>query len=1003
MGLQAQDVKLTSVDPVSNVLTINNPGMSLVDLTDYQLCLGPGTYVRIGTLTPINGNIMLAAGESVTLTYAMDEMADGLSLFSNSSFGSSDAADLIDYVQWGAGNQPRVTQAVTAGRWDNANNFVSGNAPYSTTTGGSAASWNACEADGGTLTGGPFDFLVGDGNADNIAVNGITLSGNVGAESQWVITDDQGEILGLPGTFSDVNFDGAGAGICLVWHLSHDGTLTGATMGANATTDLGGCYDLSNSITVNRRTVDGGMLTGGPFTFCVGDGNADNIAVNGITLSGNVGAESQWVITDDQGEILGLPGTFSDVNFDGAGAGVCLVWHLSHDGTLTGATMGANATTDLGGNYHLSNPITVNRNQPDGGTLTGGPFDFLVGDGNADNIAVDGIVLSGNVGTESQWVITDDQGEILGLPGTFSDVNFDGAGAGVCLVWHLSHDGSLTGATMGANATTDLGGCYDLSNPITVNRRTVDGGMLTGGPFDFLVGDGNADNIPVNGIILSGNVGAETQWVITDDQGEILGLPGTFSDVNFDGAGAGICLVWHLSHDGTLTGAAMGANATTDLGGNYHLSNPITVNRRTVDGGMLTGGPFTFCVGDGNADNIPVNGITLSGNVGTESQWVITDDQGEILGLPGTFSDVNFDGAGAGVCLVWHLSHDGTLTGATMGANATTDLGGNYHLSNPITVNRNQPDGGTLTGGPFDFLVGDGNPDNIAVDGIVLSGNVGTESQWVITDDQGEILGLPGTFSDVNFDGAGAGVCLVWHLSHDGSLTGATMGANATTDLGGCYDLSNPITVNRRTVDGGMLTGGPFSFCVGDGEADNIAINGITLSGNVGAESQWVITDDQGEILGLPGTFSDVNFDGAGAGVCLVWHLSHDGTLTGATMGANATTDLGGNYHLSNSITVNRLTGMDCDALSVNDVEANFNFAIYPNPTQSDISINYTGNQSLDLDVKVIDMLGKQLIKTDVNGQNATINLNRLTSGTYFLNITDKNSGSTLVKRIVKN
>ena len=57
----------------------------------------------------------------------------GLGLFADTSFSSSDPAKLKDFVQWGAANQPRVGQAVTAVRWDNADNFVSGTAPFNYT------------------------------------------------------------------------------------------------------------------------------------------------------------------------------------------------------------------------------------------------------------------------------------------------------------------------------------------------------------------------------------------------------------------------------------------------------------------------------------------------------------------------------------------------------------------------------------------------------------------------------------------------------------------------------------------------------------------------------------------------------------------------------------------------------------------------------------------------------------------------------------------------------
>ena len=778
-----------------------------------------------------------------------------------------------------------------------------------------------CEVEGGTLAGGPFEFCAGDGEADNIPADAITLTGNSGPNSQWVVTDDQGNILGLPPSFDAVDFDGAGVGNCLVWHLSFEDDLTGAAMGMNAN-DLGGCFSLSNPITVTRNQPEGGTLEGGPFTFCAGDGVADNIPADAITLTGNSGANSQWVVTDDQGNILGLPPTFDAVDFDGAGVGNCLVWHLSFDGDLTGAAMGMNAN-DLGGCFSLSNPITVTRNQPEGGTLEGGPFTFCAGDGVADNIPADAITLTGNSGANSQWVVTDDQGNILGLPPTFDVVDFDGAGVGNCLVWHLSFDGDLTGAEMGMNAN-DLGGCFSLSNPITVTRNQPEGGMLEGGPFAFCAGDGEADNIPADAITLTGNSGANSQWVVTDDQGNILGLPPTFDVVDFDGAGGGACLVWHLSFDGDIVGAEMGMNAN-DLQGCFSLSNPITVVRDTiggacdadcnVEGGTITGGPFEFCAGDGEADNIPADAITLTGEMGMNSQWVVTDEQGNILGLPPTFDVVDFDGAGAGNCLVWHLSFDGDLTGAEMGMNAN-DIEGCFDLSNSISVIRNQPEGGTLEGGPFAFCAGDGEADNIPADAITLTGNSGANSQWVVTDDQGNILGLPPTFDVVDFDGAGGGACLVWHLSFDGDIVGAEMGMNAN-DLQGCFSLSNPITVVRDTIggaceenctaEGGSLEGGPFEFCAGDMMADNIPVDAITLTGNSGTNSQWVVTDEQGMILGLPGNFSDVDFDIAGAGTCLVWHLSFEDGLTGAEMGMNAD-DLEGCFDLSNPISVVRTT-----------------------------------------------------------------------------------------------
>ena len=739
---------------------------------------------------------------------------------------------------------------------------------------------------GGELSGGPFEFCVGDGIPDN--VSGVTLSGDSGSNSQYVVTDTLGTILGLPPSPEAVDFDGAGTGVCLIWHLSFEDGLTGAELGANAG-DLEGCFSLSNPIIVYRNQPVGGELSGGPFTFCVGDGVPDN--VSGVTLTGNSGSNSQYVVTDTNGVILGLPPSPEAVDFDGAGGGVCLIWHLSFEDGLTGAELGANAG-DLEGCYSLSNPVVVNRVQPMGGVLEGGPFEFCVGDGIPDNVS--GVTLSGNSGSNSQYVVTDTNGVILGLPPSPEAVDFDGAGDGVCLIWHLSFEDGLTGAELGANAA-DLEGCFSLSNPVTVNRNQPMGGELSGGPFTFCVGDGVPDN--VSGVTLSGNSGANSQYVVTDTNGVILGLPPSPEAVDFDGAGTGVCLIWHLSFEDGLTGAELGANAA-DLEGCFSLSNPVVVNRVQPMGGILEGGPFEFCVGDGIPDN--VSGVTLSGNSGSNSQYVVTDTNGVILGLPPSPEAVDFDGAGDGVCLIWHLSFEDGLSGAELGANAA-DLEGCFSLSNPVTVYRNQPMGGELSGGPFTFCVGDGVPDNVS--GVTLTGASGSNSQYVVTDTLGNILGLPPTPEAVDFDGAGTGVCLIWHLSFEDGLTGAEVGANAA-DLEGCFSLSNPVVVNRAQPAGGELSGGPFTFCVGDGVPDNVS--GVTLTGASGSNSQYVVTDTNGVILGLPPTPEAVDFDGAGGGVCLIWHLSFEDGLMGAELGANAG-DLEGCYSLSNPVVVNRV------------------------------------------------------------------------------------------------
>lgn len=344
------------------------------------------------------------------------------------------------------------------------------------------------------------------------------------------------------------------------------------------------CGDDDDSTIDVINTSEAAVIAGGPFEFTV-DGEAD--MVSGITITDpGVGALNTWVVTDADGEILGLPPTLEaleGVNFDDAGPGVCLIWYLNYNGEISGNALGENAE-DLEGDFELSNSITVTRNeQAVAGTISGGPFDFQV-DGIPDFVSDIDLDDDDAVGENSTWVVTDAELNILGLPPTLEaleGVNFDEAGPGVCLIWYLRFNGELEGAEIGANAA-DLQGNFALSNDITVNRvQNVVPGVISGGPYTFTV-DGTADFATDLSVDDSMATGTNSTFVITDDQLNILGLPPTLEaaqQVDFDAAGTGTCLIWYLRFNDGLEGAEMGANAA-DLEGEFALSNSIEVVRQ---------------------------------------------------------------------------------------------------------------------------------------------------------------------------------------------------------------------------------------------------------------------------------------------------------------------------------------------------------------------------------------------------------------------------------------
>ena len=86
----------------------------------------------------------------------------------------------------------------------------------------------------------------------------------------------------------------------------------------------------------------------------------------------------------------------------------------------------------------------------------------------------------------------------------------------------------------------------------------------------------------------------------------------------------------------------------------------------------------TICA-DGSDEGL-VN-VNLSGNVGTELAWVITDRNGVILDLPSS-PPFDFRDVDAGICLIWGVSYQGELEGARIGGDAF-QLGG---LLRPIQL-----------------------------------------------------------------------------------------------------------------------------------------------------------------------------------------------------------------------------------------------------------------------------------------------------------------------------
>lgn len=142
--VQNASIILNEVAYLGDSIELYNNGNVTVDVSDYFLCLGPGTYRRIGDLQ-LEGDVNMEPGDFLTVAYEMPNSEGGVGLYANNA-GFGDPVNIRSFVQWGAAGSPRENVAVAAGIWvDGEYVAVVGNADYSIAYDGegiSASDWS---------------------------------------------------------------------------------------------------------------------------------------------------------------------------------------------------------------------------------------------------------------------------------------------------------------------------------------------------------------------------------------------------------------------------------------------------------------------------------------------------------------------------------------------------------------------------------------------------------------------------------------------------------------------------------------------------------------------------------------------------------------------------------------------------------------------------------------------------------------------------------------------
>ena len=467
-----------------------------------------------------------------------------------------------------------------------------------------------------------------------------------------------------------------------------------------------------------------------------------------------------------------------------------------------------------------------------------------------------------------------------------------------------------------------------------------------GTPFDCDLGDGEYANFG-DACIISGSGDSYSETVAT----EALGFPNTFAanaaytisvpaglvgdyDLNITAAGEVLAGSWRNEFRVQILDPN-GVNVTNGApGGNADEWQPSPLSQPGLLEGSLNIGSLTDVSGDWTVL------VRLSFNEGPQVNANIDITLAfEPVGQAGIIGD---DCA----CFVPCLSEGGVLS--TVGSNVVC----------------------------FE----DGTLDPVTFGNAVLTGEAGDNSLWVLT--PGSTLSVVATdATGPNFDLStlAEGNYRIFHIAYRNDVDiNAVLSNPANTP--GCWDVSNPITITvAYTPAGGTITpSSSTTVCVGQGLSGVLA----TFDGAEAFLARWVLTDENGNVLGLRANNSRFNFDQRTPGTYRIYYVS----AAAGPGSLNSTTnvnEVGPCASVSNFIEV---TAVDCSGSAL--------LTSQPNPTSGISQVSFSVDNGQRVQLEVYDLSGRQistLFNQDANGaQNYTMQFDGsgLPNGVYIYRMT---------------
>jgi len=223
-----------------------------------------------------------------------------------------------------------------------------------------------CNVDGGVIaTTASTSFCVATGSSKILPVS---LTGAVGPNSIWALTQLNGDVVATRFGNANFNLDIYAPGDYRIFHMSYDDDvqLSGITNGSQ----LSGCFDLSNPITVRLRPQPNGgtISTSSATTFCVTDGAIDVVTVS---ITGQTGEFSRFALVSIPGNVVVSSQPSNVFNLSNIAPGNYRIFHLSFQAGVSLA--GVISGSDLEGCFSVSNPISITAQSCGAALLTSSP------------------------------------------------------------------------------------------------------------------------------------------------------------------------------------------------------------------------------------------------------------------------------------------------------------------------------------------------------------------------------------------------------------------------------------------------------------------------------------------------------------------------------------------------------------------------------------------------------------------------------------------------------